>query len=232
MSPPPMLMEMDPPHQPICTQQPSNHFLEQPQLDHSCFNIDISTILGDVIGKGTPSTPQEEEEGEEANLKSLVSMRDEVVEVKKEVKQEPSADDILTSLNTFQPKQQPSYPSSVHLHPESEECTEECVKRQAHVFLERKRRNDLNKHYASLKDEVPTISDSEKVSKVLILKRAAEYITTVQEDEVALKEEIRAERSRQRNLINKFKLLYKITHKKQKVNDVTSDVTSDDVLEL
>lgn len=55
-------------------------------------------------------------------------------------------------------------------------------KRTQHNVLERKRRNDLKYSFFSLRDIVPDLTKQERAPKVLILKRASEYIKTLSEE--------------------------------------------------
>ncbi|KAK3584570.1 hypothetical protein CHS0354_024615 [Potamilus streckersoni] len=57
---------------------------------------------------------------------------------------------------------------------DSDEC--ETGKRTQHNVLERKRRTDLKLSFFSLRDSVPELQGQERAPKVLILKKAADYI--------------------------------------------------------
>ncbi|KAL5017399.1 hypothetical protein ScPMuIL_006988 [Solemya velum] len=59
---------------------------------------------------------------------------------------------------------------------DSEECGE---KRTQHNVLERKRRNDLKYSFFTLRDSVPELFKQERAAKVVILKKAADYITSL-----------------------------------------------------
>ena len=101
--------------------------------------------------------------------------------------------------------------SATHSHREDELCTESCTKRFAHNVLERKRRNDLKHSYQKLQAEVPDISSTDRVAKVVILKKSAEYIKKTEAEERELRDELREVRNHQRQLINKFRQLFKLT---------------------
>lgn len=101
--------------------------------------------------------------------------------------------------------------STTHSHDEDEICRESCTKRFAHNVLERRRRNDLKSSYHRLQAEVPVINSSDRVSKVVILKKSAEYISTIEQEERENREELKRLRRHQKNLINKFRQLFKLT---------------------
>nr|XP_015811988.2 transcriptional regulator Myc-1 isoform X1 [Nothobranchius furzeri] len=56
-------------------------------------------------------------------------------------------------------------------------------KRRTHNVLERQRRNELRVSFLSLRDEVPELKDKDKTSKVVILKKATEFIMELSEEE-------------------------------------------------
>ncbi|XP_017297297.1 transcriptional regulator Myc-B [Kryptolebias marmoratus] len=56
-------------------------------------------------------------------------------------------------------------------------------KRRTHNVLERQRRNELRRSFLSLRDEVPAVANNLKAAKVVILKKAAAFITEVREEE-------------------------------------------------
>lgn len=72
--------------------------------------------------------------------------------------------------------------------------TEDYDKRRTHNVLERQRRNELKLSFFALRDEIPEVANNEKAAKVVILKKAAECIYSMQSDEqrlVSLKEQLR-----------------------------------------
>ena len=101
--------------------------------------------------------------------------------------------------------------SASHSHNLDEVCSESCTKRFAHNVLERKRRIDLNTSYQALKEEVPALSVTDRVSKVLILKNSADYISEVETEGEALREELRQLKNHQKHLVKKFRQLFKLT---------------------
>uniref|UniRef100_A0A1A7WY86 Myelocytomatosis oncogene b n=3 Tax=Iconisemion striatum TaxID=60296 RepID=A0A1A7WY86_9TELE len=56
-------------------------------------------------------------------------------------------------------------------------------KRRTHNILERQRRNELRVSFLSLRDKVPELKDKEKTPKVVILKKATEFIMELSEEE-------------------------------------------------
>uniref|UniRef100_A0A8C4X729 BHLH domain-containing protein n=2 Tax=Erpetoichthys calabaricus TaxID=27687 RepID=A0A8C4X729_ERPCA len=72
--------------------------------------------------------------------------------------------------------------------------TEENDKRRTHNVLERQRRNELKLSFFALRDEIPEVANNEKAPKVVILKKAAECIFSMETDEqrlVTVKEQLR-----------------------------------------
>ncbi|XP_023126075.2 transcriptional regulator Myc-like isoform X2 [Amphiprion ocellaris] len=72
-------------------------------------------------------------------------------------------------------------------------------KRRTHNVLERQRRSELKISFLALRDEIPAVANNDKAAKVVILKKAAEFITEIREDErrlLTMKDELR-KRSRE-----------------------------------
>ncbi|XP_076829875.1 transcriptional regulator Myc-B [Brachyhypopomus gauderio] len=72
--------------------------------------------------------------------------------------------------------------------------SEDNDKRRTHNVLERQRRNELKLSFFALRDEVPDVANNEKAAKVVILKKATEFITHMQDEEkrlVSTKEQLR-----------------------------------------
>ncbi|KAF7706120.1 transcriptional regulator Myc-B [Silurus meridionalis] len=72
--------------------------------------------------------------------------------------------------------------------------SEDNDKRRTHNVLERQRRNELKLSFFALRDEVPAVANNEKAAKVVILKKATEFIVGLQTDERKLqhsKEQLR-----------------------------------------
>ncbi|XP_053361510.1 transcriptional regulator Myc-B [Clarias gariepinus] len=92
--------------------------------------------------------------------------------------------------------------SRAHRHiSASRKCTspkasdsEDNDKRRTHNVLERQRRNELKLSFFALRDEVPAVANNEKAAKVVILKKATEFIEGLQTEERKLlhsKEQLR-----------------------------------------
>ncbi len=72
-------------------------------------------------------------------------------------------------------------------------------KRRTHNVLERQRRNELKMSFLALRDQVPAVANNDKAAKVVILKKATEFIVEIQEDErrlLTMKDKLR-KRSRE-----------------------------------
>lgn len=72
--------------------------------------------------------------------------------------------------------------------------SEDNDKRRTHNVMERQRRNELKMSFFALRDEVPAVANNEKAAKVVILKKATEFIVGLQSDERKLmhsKEQLR-----------------------------------------
>ncbi|KAB5579596.1 hypothetical protein PHYPO_G00196800 [Pangasianodon hypophthalmus] len=61
--------------------------------------------------------------------------------------------------------------------------SEDNDKRRTHNVLERQRRNELKLSFFALRDEVPAVANNEKAAKVVILKKATEFIVGLQTEE-------------------------------------------------
>ena len=81
---------------------------------------------------------------------------------------------------------------------DSEDCE---GKRAQHNVLERKRRNDLKSNFLRLRDNVPDISSQERAPKVVILKKSADYISSLHRNY----KELEAEREHQRRRMERLK---------------------------
>lgn len=82
--------------------------------------------------------------------------------------------------------------------------SEDSERRRNHNILERQRRNDLRSSFLTLRDHVPELIKNEKAAKVVILKKATEYVHSLQAEEHALllkKEKLQV---RQQQLIKKL----------------------------
>ncbi|KAM9436672.1 transcriptional regulator Myc-A [Clarias gariepinus] len=100
------------------------------------------------------------------------------------------------------PRLEPSFTGhSTSRHSKPRKCTsprasdsEDNDKRRTHNVLERQRRNELKLSFFALRDEIPEVANNEKAAKVMILKKAAECIHSMQADErrlLSIKEQLR-----------------------------------------
>ncbi|XP_048866937.1 transcriptional regulator Myc-B isoform X2 [Brienomyrus brachyistius] len=86
--------------------------------------------------------------------------------------------------------------------------TEDNDKRRTHNVLERQRRNELKLSFFALRDEIPEVANNERAAKVVILKKAAECIYSMQTDErrlLQLKEELRRRGERLRHRLEQLR---------------------------
>ncbi|KAJ1149613.1 hypothetical protein NDU88_002420 [Pleurodeles waltl] len=61
--------------------------------------------------------------------------------------------------------------------------SEDSERRRNHNILERQRRNDLRSSFLTLRDHVPELVKNEKAAKVVILKKATDYVHSLQAEE-------------------------------------------------
>ncbi|XP_026121975.1 transcriptional regulator Myc-2-like [Carassius auratus] len=73
-------------------------------------------------------------------------------------------------------------------------------RRRTHNVMERQRRNELKNCFLRLRDNVPELSNNDKASKVVILKRAKESIRNLEADNQRLKQKREKLRERQERL--------------------------------
>uniref|UniRef100_A0A8D2P222 BHLH domain-containing protein n=1 Tax=Zosterops lateralis melanops TaxID=1220523 RepID=A0A8D2P222_ZOSLA len=69
---------------------------------------------------------------------------------------------------------------------DEEEEIDDSERRRNHNILERQRRNDLRSSFLTLRDHVPELVKNEKAAKVVILKKATEYVHSLQAEEQKL----------------------------------------------
>ncbi|XP_075067814.1 myc proto-oncogene protein [Mixophyes fleayi] len=84
---------------------------------------------------------------------------------------------------------------------------EENDKRRTHNVLERQRRNELKMSFFALRDQIPEVANNEKAPKVVILKKATEYVISMQEDERRLIRETEQLKLKREQLKQKLKQL-------------------------
>ncbi|XP_019376311.1 PREDICTED: N-myc proto-oncogene protein isoform X2 [Gavialis gangeticus] len=82
--------------------------------------------------------------------------------------------------------------------------SEDSERRRNHNILERQRRNDLRSSFLTLRDHVPELVKNEKAAKVVILKKATEYVHSLQAEEHKLLLEKEKLQARQQQLLKKI----------------------------
>ncbi|XP_029821638.1 N-myc proto-oncogene protein [Manacus vitellinus] len=82
--------------------------------------------------------------------------------------------------------------------------SEDSERRRNHNILERQRRNDLRSSFLTLRDHIPELVKNEKAVKVVILKKATEYVHSLQEEEQKLLLEKEKLQARQQQLLKKI----------------------------
>ncbi|XP_010131901.1 PREDICTED: N-myc proto-oncogene protein, partial [Buceros rhinoceros silvestris] len=97
---------------------------------------------------------------------------------------------------TIQPKSKSSSPRNSD--------SEDSERRRNHNILERQRRNDLRSSFLTLRDHVPELVQNEKAAKVVILKKATEYVHSLQAEEQKLLLEKEKLQARQQQLLKKI----------------------------
>uniref|UniRef100_K7FM32 MYC proto-onco, bHLH transcription factor n=2 Tax=Pelodiscus sinensis TaxID=13735 RepID=K7FM32_PELSI len=86
--------------------------------------------------------------------------------------------------------------------------TEENDKRRTHNVLERQRRNELKLSFFALRDQIPEVANNEKAPKVVILKKATEYVISIQTDEhrlIAEKEQLKKRRDQLKHKLDQLR---------------------------
>lgn len=82
--------------------------------------------------------------------------------------------------------------------------SEDSERRRNHNILERQRRNDLRSSFLALRGHVPELVKNEKAAKVVILKKATEYVHSLQAEEHQLLLEKEKLQARQQQLLKKI----------------------------
>ncbi|KAG8445671.1 hypothetical protein GDO86_010445 [Hymenochirus boettgeri] len=85
--------------------------------------------------------------------------------------------------------------------------SEDSERRRNHNILERQRRNDLRSSFLTLRDHVPELIKNDKAAKVVILKKATEYVHTLHNDEEKLLQEKEKLQVIQQQLVKKIEHL-------------------------
>ena len=81
------------------------------------------------------------------------------------------------------------------------------MSRDEHHTMERKRRNDLKYSFQILRGQIPELLDNQRAPKVTILKKAAEYIMQIREQEDDLKSRLAKEKKRESKLLQRLAFL-------------------------
>ncbi|XP_056150296.1 N-myc protein isoform X2 [Lampris incognitus] len=82
--------------------------------------------------------------------------------------------------------------------------SEDSERRRNHNILERQRRNDLRSSFLTLRDNVPELAYNEKAAKVLILKKATEYVSSLEMEETRLQQEKDRLQARRQQLMRRL----------------------------
>ncbi|KAI4905098.1 hypothetical protein NFI96_013410, partial [Prochilodus magdalenae] len=82
--------------------------------------------------------------------------------------------------------------------------SEDSERRRNHNILERQRRNDLRSSFLTLRDQVPELAHNDKAAKVLILKKAAEYVGSLETQELRLRQERDRLQARRQQLLRRL----------------------------
>ncbi|XP_072534901.1 N-myc protein [Salminus brasiliensis] len=82
--------------------------------------------------------------------------------------------------------------------------SEDSERRRNHNILERQRRNDLRSSFLTLRDQVPELAHNDKAAKVLILKKAAEYVGSLETQELRLRQEKDRLQARRQQLLRRL----------------------------
>ncbi|XP_077409354.1 N-myc protein isoform X1 [Vanacampus margaritifer] len=84
--------------------------------------------------------------------------------------------------------------------------SEDSERRRNHNILERQRRNDLRSSFLTLRDHVPELAYNEKAAKVLILKKATEYVSSLDREQRRLQLEKDRLQARRQQLMRRLEL--------------------------
>ncbi|XP_037100634.1 N-myc protein isoform X3 [Syngnathus acus] len=96
--------------------------------------------------------------------------------------------------------------SSGESSPRAGSDSEDSERRRNHNILERQRRNDLRSSFLTLRDHVPELAYNEKAAKVLILKKATEYVSSLDREERRLQLEKDRLQARRQQLMRRLEL--------------------------
>uniref|UniRef100_A0A8C1LFQ5 MYCN proto-oncogene, bHLH transcription factor n=1 Tax=Cyprinus carpio TaxID=7962 RepID=A0A8C1LFQ5_CYPCA len=82
--------------------------------------------------------------------------------------------------------------------------SEDSERRRNHNILERQRRNDLRSSFLTLRDQVPELAHNDKAAKVVILKKATEYVSSLEAQELRLQQEKGRLQARRQQLLRRL----------------------------
>ncbi|ROL43489.1 N-myc proto-oncogene protein [Anabarilius grahami] len=82
--------------------------------------------------------------------------------------------------------------------------SEDSERRRNHNILERQRRNDLRSSFLTLRDQVPELAHNDKAAKVVILKKATEYVSSLEAQELRLQQEKDRLQGRRQQLLRRL----------------------------
>uniref|UniRef100_A0A8C9XP30 MYCN proto-oncogene, bHLH transcription factor n=1 Tax=Sander lucioperca TaxID=283035 RepID=A0A8C9XP30_SANLU len=95
-------------------------------------------------------------------------------------------------------------PPTRTISPRGSSDSEDSERRRNHNILERQRRNDLRSSFLTLRDHVPELAHNEKAAKVLILKKATEYVSSLETEEMRLQQEKDRLQARRQQLMRRL----------------------------
>lgn len=82
--------------------------------------------------------------------------------------------------------------------------SDDMERRRNHNILERQRRNDLRSSFLTLRDQLPELASNHKAAKVLILKKATEYISSLETQQQRLQQEKDRLQARRQQLMRRL----------------------------
>ncbi|KAL2082087.1 hypothetical protein ACEWY4_021905 [Coilia grayii] len=82
--------------------------------------------------------------------------------------------------------------------------SDDMERRRNHNILERQRRNDLRSSFLTLRDQLPELASNHKAAKVLILKKATEYVGTLETQQRRLLQEKDRLQARRQQLLRRL----------------------------
>lgn len=82
--------------------------------------------------------------------------------------------------------------------------SDDLERRRNHNILERQRRNDLRSSFLTLRDQLPELASNNKAAKVLILKKATEYVGSLESQQRRLLQEKDRLQARRQQLLRRL----------------------------